>query len=252
MKLQHTFIKTLKAEFIKIKRSNILTLGIILGAILPIFFITANGFDGSYATRPVLPNSLFFTSIFNQLSKIFSGFFLPLLIIITASKIAQLDHKNKGWQLMETQPITKFSIFFSKFLILVYNVFRSLVIFAFAILVCGLMYTLFIDIHENYSMDIPWEFMFYALGRIFIASLAVVALQYVISVLISNFIWSLVLGFGMLLGQLFLSDLDFNLRWFPYNSLLVSGSNPLGGQLGDFLLKAEWLSLCRDILIYRV
>lgn len=246
--MQNTFIKTLKAEFIKIKGSNILTLGIILGSILPFIFMITNGSDASYAINPVAKNTLYFKSLFDLLLEAMSGFFLPLLIIITASKIAQLDHKNKGWQLMETQPITKFSIFFSKFLILTYNVFRALLLFTIAVLVSGWIYTLFVDLNENYSMAIPWEHFAYVISRLFIASLAVVALQYVISVLISNFIWSLVLGFGMLLSQLFLENFNFNLRWFPYNILFVSGSHPDGGQLGTYLLKAEWLSLIYTVI----
>jgi thiol-disulfide isomerase/thioredoxin len=246
--MRNTFIKTLRAEFIKIKRSSILSLSIILGALLPLIFMVVNFFESSYATKPVAKDTLYFEEMFGSLLEGFTGFFLPLLIIITASKIAQLDHKNKGWQLMETQPISKFSIFFSKFLILVYAVVRAILVYTIVLLAMGWLYTFVIDINENYSLKIPWEYMGYALIRVFIASLAVIALQYVIAVLISNFIWSLVLGFGMLLSQLFLGELNFNLRWFPYNSLFVSGANPTGGQLGHFLLKAEWLSLVYTVL----
>ena|GEM_PF-1155982 len=241
--MQHSFIRTLKAEFIKIKRSNIRTLALILGALLPVVFVVVNLFTADYATGLVAQHTRYFESLFNNLLEALTGFFLPLLIIITASKIAQLDHKNKGWQLMETQPVTKFSIYFSKFLILVYTVIIALTIFTLTVLLLGWVYTVFIAINENYTMEIPWNYLGYALFRIFIASLAVVALQYVISVRIANFIWSLVLGFGMLLSQLFLAEFNFNMRWFPYNSLFVSGENPTGGQLGRFLLKGESLSL---------
>ncbi|GAK89080.1 thiol:disulfide interchange protein [Nonlabens ulvanivorans] len=243
-----TLTKTLKAEVIKIKRSNILTLGTILGILLPIAFITANLFEGEYAMKPVNNGILYFNSLFTSLLEAFTGFFLPLLIIITASKIAQLDHKNKGWQLMETQPISKFAIFFSKYLILIYNVLKSIILYAIAIIVFGWVYSIFYNIHENYSMHIDIEFIIYASFRVFISTLAVIALQYVISIIISNFIWSLVLGFAMLLGQLLLDDAGISLRWFPYNSLLVSGANPSGGQIGDFILKAEWLSIVYSIV----
>lgn len=246
--MKKSFTKTLKAEFIKIKRSNILTLGFILGGLIPFLFILVSLFEGEYGTTPVNPDTSYYSDLFNNLVEGFTGFLLPLLIIITASKIAQLDHKNKGWQLMETQPITKASIFFSKFLILVYNVFITLIVFTIALLLLGWIYSMVIDLNENYTMEIPWTYIGYALSRIFIASLAVIALQYVISVLISNFIWSLVIGFGLLLAQLFLMNFDFNLRWFPYNCLYVSGANPTGSQLGNYLLKAEWLSLLYTVL----
>ncbi len=246
--MQQTFSKTLKAEFIKIKRSAILTLGLIFGAFIPTIFLIVTLIEGTYGTTPVAKGTNFYESIFNMLLEGFGVFFFPLLIIITASKIAQLDHKNKGWQLMETQPVTKFSIFFSKFFILVYNVVRTIVVFTVLTLFAGWIFTHFIDIHENYDLSIPLKEVSYTLLRIFIASLAIIAFQYVVAVLLANFIWSLIIGFGMLLGQLFLSEFDFNMRWFPYNALQVSSANPQGGQLGHFLLKAEWLSLVYTIL----
>lgn len=241
--MQNTFLKTLKGELIKIKRSAIYTLALVLGALLPVVFVLVNIIDGDYATNPVVPNKSFFKDLFDTLLQGLTGFFLPLLIIIIASKIAQLDHKNKGWQLMETQPVTSFSIFFSKFVILLYSVFKALIFYIVSVLFFGWLYTLVIDIDENYSMAIPWEHLLYVISRVFIASLAVVALQYTIAVLLPSFIWSLVVGFGMLLGQLFVAEFNVNMRWFPYNFLYVSGTNPDGGQLGRFLLKAESLSL---------
>lgn len=46
----------------------------------------------------------------------YAGFFLLLFIIIAATRVAQTDHKNNGWVFLETQPLSKFSIYSAKFL----------------------------------------------------------------------------------------------------------------------------------------
>ena len=41
-----------------------------------------------------------------------------LLVIIAATRITQIDHKNNGWTFLETQPVSKLNIYSAKFLVL--------------------------------------------------------------------------------------------------------------------------------------
>jgi thiol-disulfide isomerase/thioredoxin len=241
----------LKGETLKMKRSGNLILSFLIGAGLPVAFLMVKIFDNKGYDRPVSPGTNYYFENFEITLIGLAGFFLPLLIIINASKIAQIDHKNKGWHLMETQPVSKWSIYIAKYLLILLNVARTLFIYATASIICGYILTQFIEINPSYDMSIPAGDMGYILVRLFIASLAIAALQYVISVLVPSFIWSLVIGFTLLLSQLILSDTGFDLRWHPYNFISVSADNIAGSQLGRFLIKAEWLSLVYSIgLLY--
>jgi thiol-disulfide isomerase/thioredoxin len=239
--LQH-FKIALQTERIKIKRSGIFTLGIILALIMPSLYFFINLFNGDFYENSVYDTN-FYVDFYSKPLEGFTSFFLPLLMIITASKIAQIDHKNKGWQLMEMQPISKQSIYFSKFLILCLNLFFTILLYTVASLVFAWLYNVFSTVHESYDMSLSLGDVFYSCFRFFVAALAILSLQYAISVIISGFIWPLVIGFAMLLAQLFLSGLQVDLRWFPYNFLFVSGGNPTGSMLGSFFLPAEWLSM---------
>ncbi|QJP35605.1 redoxin domain-containing protein [Nonlabens sp. Ci31] len=238
----HNFKTALQTERIKIKRSGIFTLGFILALIMPLLYFTIQIIQGDMYNDRIVDTNFYFHFYKNPLAGL-TGFFLPLLIIITASKIAQIDHKNKGWQLMEMQPISKLSIYFSKFLILCFNVFLTVLLYTVASLFFAWLYHTFSDVHESYDMSLPLSEIGYASIKVFVASLAILAFQYALSVIISGFIWSLVIGFAMLLAQLFLSSFQIDLRWYPHNFLFVSGMNPTGGLLGSFFLPAEWLSM---------
>jgi thiol-disulfide isomerase/thioredoxin len=238
----HQFKIALQTERIKIKRSGIFTLGFILALIMPLLYFTIQMIQGDMYNDRIVDTNFYFNFYQEPLAGL-TGFFVPLLIIITASKIAQIDHKNKGWQLMETQPITKLSIYFSKFSILCLNVFLTVLLYTIASLFFAWLYHAFSNVHESYDMSLPLSEIGYASIRVFVASLAILAFQYALSVIISGFIWSLVIGFAMLLAQLFLSSFQIDLRWYPHNFLFVSGMNPTGGLLGSFFLPAEWLSM---------
>jgi len=241
----------LQTERIKIKRSGIFTLGFILALIMPLLYFTVQIIAADMYNDQIVDTNFYFHFYKNPLAGL-TGFFLPLLIIITASKIAQIDHKNKGWQLMEMQPISKLSIYFSKFLILCFNVFLTILIYTVASLFFAWLYHTFSNVHESYEMSLPLSEIAYASFRVFVASLAILAFQYALSVIISGFIWSLVIGFAMLLAQLFLSSFQIDLRWYPHNFLYVSGMNPKGGLIGSFFLPAEWLSMLYTVFFLLV
>src|SRR5690606_39942187 len=87
----------------------------------------------------------------------FQNFFFPLLIIIIAAKITQIDHKNGGWQLMETQPLSKLSIYLSKLSVLLIGNLIAIVSFLGSFVVFMILLSLLKDVPENVTTNIPLE-----------------------------------------------------------------------------------------------
>jgi hypothetical protein len=112
--------KSIRTELIKKKCSGIFVLSFIIGIIFPLIGFIFNIVKNLKAENVAkgIPFNYYFYYL-KQCLDPFAEFFFPVLIIYAASKIAQLDHKNKGWHLMETLPLTKFSLYFSKFFILI-------------------------------------------------------------------------------------------------------------------------------------
>ncbi len=111
-----TFKTALQAEHIKKKGTGFYYNSIVFGLISPLLYFIVSIIQSNENLEPKMPfnHLLNFT---NESLIPFANFFFPLMIIIMVSRITQLDHKNGGWQLMETQPVSKFAIYFSKFTI---------------------------------------------------------------------------------------------------------------------------------------
>lgn len=240
----------LKAEHIKKKGTGIYVTAIVIGALAPIIFFFVQLFKQNNLEAG-MPYYYFTTFIYEVLTP-FAYFLFPMIIIIHASKIAQLDHKNGGWQLMETQPIQKFSIYFAKFIVLLISNFLSIIsLFVFSFL-CAYILKYTTEIPETANFSIAFFHLSNLFVRIFVASLFVTALQYFLSVLISSFIWSLLIGFFALLITSFLSNFNVIPDWYPYGILNKVADYKEGSDIGNYLLYTEVIAVIFSIFILTV
>ncbi len=243
------FITALKAENIKKKGTGIYILALVLGIISPVIYGIVQMVQNEPKKAGMPYNH--FTTYIEQCLTPFAGFFFPLLIIITVSRFAQLDHKNGGWQLMETQPITKFSIYFSKFtLILVTNLIAIISLVAGSFLMGGIA-TLFIEIPKEASLGFEFGNILEIILRLFLGGLMLSALQYLIAVLVPSFIWSIVIGFFGLLGNTFLMAFKVVPAWSPFE-IVRKISESKGSDLGYWATYSEMLGLVGACLLLAV
>lgn len=243
------FITALKAEHIKKKGTGIYMLSILLGAISPVIWTIVQLFEKEKPGSSIPYN--YYISYIEGLLEPFAGFFFPLLIIITVSRITQLDHKNGGWQLMETQPIRKISIYFSKFsVVLISNLIAilSLVIVGY---LGGWIISLIKGIPQDATTNFAFAELFWIIIRLFLAGLFLTAFQYVISVLLPSFIWSILIGFFLLLAFIFLKVFNVTPDYYPLELLDKVATFKKGSQLGYWITYSETLSvLCSIIALY--
>lgn len=244
------FIIAVKAEHIKKRGTGFYWTSAIIGLISPILYFIVSIIQKSDEIKMELPFNYFLKYIESSLNP-FAFFFFPLLIIITVSRITQLDHRNGGWQLMETQPIYKFSIYFSKFLtILIANLISILTFLCVSLLAAWLL-TYIIDLPKTAITDFPILAIFQIATRLLVASLFITAFQYAISVLIPSFIWSIIIGFFGLLLTVFLTPFNLVPVWYPYEILSKIASNPKGSDLDNWFTFTEYVSVvCSIIILY--
>jgi len=238
----HNFTKTFKTELIKKKRSGIFTLSIILGVLLPlvgtiIILVAEDNFN-----KNSTPINYYFNHLKNYIIP-YASFLLPLLIIITASKTAQIDHKNKGWDLMETQPISKFLIYFSKYILLTISNIISILTFIISTLLLSWIATAVKTPEAHFDLSVPFLLFSKVTIRLFIASISITAIQYVLSVLIRSFIWPIIIGFSCLILPLALKPFNISLFWFPYQFINGVGANPTGSDLNNWFIYSDYLSI---------
>src|SRR5690606_14408806 len=96
----------------------------------------------------------------------------------------------------------------------------------------GFIFSLIYDIPESASLSIPLGAVLLLSGRLFMASLVVTAIQYVLAVKIPSFIWAILIGFGAMLIYLFTSPFKMLPLWYLFRLMDEVAMNKEGSDLG--------------------
>ncbi|WP_034060269.1 thioredoxin-like domain-containing protein [Lacinutrix jangbogonensis] len=238
------FKKVILTEFIKKKRSGIFYLSLVIGSFIPLFMFVIKLIAYDESDNQILGLAVnYYEELFKLLLLPFALFFFPLVIVISASRITQIDHKNKGWEFMETMPVSKLSIYFSKYFILLLSNALTILTFLLVTIISG---WLFVIIHQPaayINTELPFLFVTKIGLRLFIVGICISGFQYAFSVIIKSFIWPLVVGFFCLLLPLFLKEQGIVLNWYPYYFLNLIQEYPYGSDFGNLFTYSDWLSL---------
>ncbi|MFP9115211.1 redoxin family protein [Flavobacterium sp. RHBU_3] len=246
----NTFTTALKGEYIKKKGTGLFWLAAGMGAFMPIVYaiVMIVQYTMGSEKADAIPYN-YFTKIMEEMLGGYAQFFFPLFIIIAVSRITQTDHRNGGWQLMETQPIKRWDIYSAKLtMILTANLISilSLIIMSY---VGGGITLLFTEAPKAATFGFEAGAVLKIVLRLFVTGLFFTALQYMISVLIPSFVWSILIGFFMLLGYLFLSLFKVLPAWYPLNVIGHVADFKKGSELGYPITITELASLVLAILM---
>lgn len=230
-------------EWLKTKGLGLVYIAIILGGLIPLIGYVPGFFSSEIVKEGVLPFSVFEDAIAGgQSLKSFVFFILLLFIIIAANRIAQTDHKNNGWQLMETQPVSRFNLYFSKYIILLLLSFICVLsYFGFSIIVGLADYYIHPDPAKLLTFDAVW--MIQTFVKICVTVLGVAALQLCVSVIFQGFIWSFLIG-ALGIASNITSLVQKQSYFFnPYSSLYAFWKAPEVKDLNSFISYPEYMSL---------
>lgn len=245
-----TFITALKGEYIKKRGTGLFWLAFAMGAFMPLVYaiVTIVQFEmGNEKADRIQYN--YFTQYIGEMLGGYSMFFFPLFIIIAVSRITQTDHRNGGWQLMETMPITRWDIYASKLTMVLTASFISILSLITMSFVGGGFALLFIETPKVASFSFEFVPILEIVLRLFVAGLFFTCLQYMVSVLITSFVWSILIGFFMLLGYLFLNVFKVIPSWYPLQILGHVGEYEKGSELGYPVTITELGSLVLAALV---
>lgn len=241
------FFKAFAAENIKLKHSGILTTAFIL-AVIPFLISTGVSIykyftEKAEATDPVY---IFFDT-YNLLIIPFMGLFYPLIIIVTASRITQLEHKNNTWQLIETQPVKHAILLNAKFIKAYQICIYSIVVFMLSIVASATFTYLISPKTEMHILDIQWFFLLKKTISLSFGTSFLLAIIYAVSVRFSNLFISIIIGVGALLVSPILSTFGLLPKWFP--TIILDRSLKASSDLGYWLTYNEYLSIIATAII---
>lgn len=246
-----TYIKkAFAAEWLKIKGLGLLITAAACAAFVPAMIFVLKIFVEDVRVYDEVATTATQREIMVDVSS-FGGFFLLLFIIIAASRIAQTDHNNNGWELMETQPLSRFSIYTGKFLVLLVLVSLCVAAFFAVAMLTGIVSEwVFPQDYVSQSVDLFW--IFQSLVRLLVLSLGIASLQMMLSVLIPGAVWPFVIGFFgyvvNVVGKIRQEVYDF----WPYNYLETGLEYVNPYKLNHFFNYSESLSLFWTVLFFMV
>src|SRR6266550_4083865 len=107
------YIRSLKAEWIKLKHSGIFWLCLGAAAFIPLL-LTIVALVVSDALGAQVPGQNMWQLFIESCFRGFTPFFFPLFLVIMTTRLVYLEHRSDTWKLLETQPVKRLAIFLSK------------------------------------------------------------------------------------------------------------------------------------------
>ncbi len=190
---------TCRVEWLKIKGLGLVPAAIAIGFALPLLWFCMLLYNRSNTLFP-FPSVNVFEDFILQFIRAFSGFFLQLFVLLAASRICQTDHKNGGWLLMETQPIRKVSIFFAKYLVVLYLVAGCILSFLLSsYLLSAAWEVLFAQDERSWDFNVLFHLQTFL--KLLLSSFGAAAFMLFVALSFSGYIWAMALGIlGILLN----------------------------------------------------
>lgn len=188
------FINSLHCEILKIKGSALVLASILGSLLVPIFFTLRFIYIGFYIDK--WPDQNTWERLFLQNSRGFTGFLLPIGIILICSLITQIEYKNNNWKQLHITPQKHSTIFLAKFTTLIFLAVGVFILFILGVLINGIAPNL-IAVGSFPQHSIPFALILKYSIQSFISILPILGLQYLLSLHFKNFI--IAIGTGIVL-----------------------------------------------------
>jgi thiol-disulfide isomerase/thioredoxin len=169
-------------------------------------------------------------------------FLYILLSILMTVRLCQIEHRNQGWKLIETQPIHRSYLFLAKFKTALLLSLISLLFYLLLTIAAAYGYALYKNDTSFLEHSIPWMQVVSYIFRIWIASWGFIAFQYMLSIWISNFAIPFLIGFVCTVVGMSIPFLGA-VNWFPFSAPIFSTNTFNGGLVSSWLLHYEKLSI---------
>ncbi|MBS1550101.1 MAG: redoxin family protein [Bacteroidetes bacterium] len=240
--------KAFRAEWLKIKGLGLLYIGIILGILIPVLVFIVSIFKEDARQYDGIKTEIAKANLEGTLSS-YGGFFMLLFIILAASRICQTDHKNNGWTFMESQPLSKLSIYTGKFLTAIVVCTISIISYLLATVIFANLLQVIFPM-PNYSLGINLGENLHLFLRLWMMSLGIISIQLMLSVVIKGFVWPFMIGFLGFVINIVAQIRGERYDFVPYNNIQTSLSLKNTEEMSHFFNYSDYLLLFWSIVFF--
>lgn len=141
---------------------------------------------------------------------------LPMGIILAISLITQLEYKNNTCKQLHATPQSLTTIFFAKFMVILFMQAQLFVLFTAGIYLSALIPSLVLTKVEYPAQPIPFGYCLRETSLYFVNSLPIIALQYLLSLRFRNFLVPVGAGLILLVAGIVMLSWEYAYL-YPYN-----------------------------------
>jgi hypothetical protein len=233
----------LAADFLKLRHTAALRLTLLSGAFPVVLSLLIYYFKGQYLLK-VGENP--WRAYVSHSWQTASALLLPLFVVLLTGLLLHVENKASAWKHLHAQPVGRGAIFSSKLLLLLgLNALAQLV---YVLLLAGSGRLLGVLRPELHFQDhyLPLGAMLTLLYHTYVATLGLLAIQYVASLWWRSFVAPVALGLGATIAALTLLRWE-HIHWVPYAAPLLSMGAVVPKQpelvVAGALASAEWIAL---------
>lgn len=178
---------------------------------------------------------------------IYTILMLPLLITLVAFIVNNVEHKSYGWKHLFALPVSRTNVYLSKIVVTAAMILLSLLLFDVFIILSGKVLA---KIHPEInfqSFSINNEIIITSI-KIFLASLLILMIQFLISINSKNFLVSIGIGVAGTIGTSMLLSWEHS-NWIPY-ALPMLASQSLYKMDFSFMKGILFYSLAGSFIIF--
>ena len=172
---------------------------------------------------------------------------LPLFVVLLASLVVHVETKATAWKHLYAQPVGRGAIFSSKLLLLLALNAVALLLFVVLLLGAGLLLGVLRPKLGFQLHAVPLSPVLWMLARTYVATLGLLAVQYVVSLLWRSFVVPVGVGMGAVVATIALLSWE-HVDKIPYAAPLGTSASLQMTKAGALetvheLMKHEWYSL---------
>ena len=216
-----SFIISLQTELFKTKRTSAFWICVIGAAFIPTVYLLLFLLNPKETIQDMGPRP--WAVFINRAWQIFCVFVLPISIILLTTLVTQIEFRNNTWKQVFASPQPVGNIFFSKYLTVHIMILSCFVMFNVLIVLVGVIADLTNPGFAFLEHRIDWQMILKLNLKVYIAILAISAIQYWLSLRFKNFAASIGIGLALEIGSI----IAFASQWkhidkYPYSFAVLS------------------------------
>ncbi|WP_303312652.1 ABC transporter permease [Hymenobacter sp. BT730] len=235
--------RSFSSDLLKLRGTAALWLTLLSGAFPVALSLLIYYFKGQYLLKP---GQNPWQAYVLQSWQTASGLLLPLFVVLLTSLLLNIENKASAWKHLYAQPVGRGALFASKLGLLLGLNALAQVVYAGLLAASGLLLGLLRPELHFLDHALPLGPLLVLLGHTFVATLGLLAIQFIASLWWRSFVAPVALGLGATIAALTLMRWEY-ISWVPYAAPLLSlraiAHTQSALAVNGALAASEWRSL---------